>query len=143
MAAGPLGAFPPLVASGEQGYKGEPPPLAPSVLYQRMDQRVKAKHGDTLFELDTDSSLEVLKLLEGYDWPHDDITDIGLTLERGAPRLGVLTIRHLNLATHLNYHVRRKLKGYHWSTIAIDTRAHHEGEGKGQQRKLSALLTMG
>ena len=57
--------------------------------------------------------MEILKLLEGYDWPKDDITDVGLTLEKGAPKLGVLTIRHLNLAMLLNYHVGRKLKGYH------------------------------
>jgi hypothetical protein len=121
----------------------ELPPLAPSVLFQRGNKSVKAKHGDALFELDTESSLEVLRLLEGYDWPKDDITDIGLTLEKGAPRLGVLTIRHLNLAMLLNYHVGSKLKGYHWSTIAIDARAHLEGERKWQQRKLSTLLTMG
>ena len=82
-------------------------------------------------------------MLEGYDWLNEAATDIGLTLEKGAPRLGVLTIRRLNLATHLNYHVRRKLKGYHWSTIAVDTRTHIEGDQKWQQRKFALLLTLG
>jgi hypothetical protein len=82
-------------------------------------------------------------LLEAYDWPQDDITDIGLTLEKGLPRLGVLTHRHLQLAMNLNYHMQHQLKGYHWSTISIDSRKHVNEERKWQRRKLSALLTMG
>ena len=72
---------------------------------------LKAKHGDKLFELDPDSSIIILKLLEEYDWPKDDITDIGLTLENGAPKLGVLTARHLTLAAAINYHVLKSISG--------------------------------
>ena len=102
----------------------------------------QAKHGDKLFELDPKSSLEILKLLEAYDWPVD-VTDIGLTLEKGSPRLGVLTMRHLNLAMNLNFHMQRHLKGYHWSTIAIDVRTQVNEERKWLQGKTSALLSMG
>ena len=85
---------------------------------------LKTRHGDKLFELDPNSSITILKFLEEYDWPHDDVTDIGLTLEGDFPRLGVLTIRHLKLAMNLNYYVQRHLKDYRWSTIAIDRREH-------------------
>ena len=133
------------------------PPLAPSTLVRYnaqtlntnesaaydKDSYVTAKHGDKLFELDATSSIEILGLLEGYDWPNDDIIDIGLTLDKGAPRLGVLTIRHLKLAMTINHHVRRHLTRYHWSTIAIDTRTVSVGDKKWQQRKLSALMLLG
>ncbi len=121
------------------------PPLAPSVLHTtRVDGlKTTAKHGDKLYELDPKSSIAILKLLENYDWPQDDITDIGLTLEKGLPRLGVLTQRHLQLAMNLNYHMQHQLKGYRWSTISVDARMHVNEERKWQQRKLSALLTMG
>ena len=117
----------------------------PSVLVtpSGKDRTLKAIHGTRLFELDPQSSIKILKLLEDYDWPKDDITDIGLTLEKGSRRLGVLTMRHLNLAMNLNYHIQHELRGYYWSTISIDTRRHVEPERKWRQRKLSALLTMG
>ena len=44
---------------------------------------------------------------------------------------------------NLNYHMQHQLKGYRWSTISVDTRTHVDEERKWQQRKLSALLTMG
>jgi hypothetical protein len=69
-----------------------------------------AEHGDTLFELDPKSSLAILKLLDGYDWP-DEIVDIGLTIaDHDVPRLGVLTHRHMGLAMAINYHFRGKLR---------------------------------
>mgnify|MGYP000323397396 CR=1 FL=1 len=120
------------------------PPLAPSILQAPTGagRKTIAKHGDKLFELDPKSSIAILKLLEAYDWPQD-VTDIGLTLEKGSPRLGVLTFRHLHLAMNLNYHMQHELKGYYWSTISIDTRKHVDEERKWRQRKLSALLSMG
>ena len=104
---------------------------------------LKAKHGDKLFTLDPNSSIIILKLLEEYEWPQDGINDIGLTLEDDLPRLGVLTIRHLNLAMNLNYYVQRQLKDYRWSTIAIDRREHVYQDSIGPTHKTSALLTMG
>ncbi len=103
---------------------------------------LKAKHGDKLFTLAPASSIEVLKLLEAHDWPAG-VHDIGLTLEKGSTRLGVLTILHLNLAMNLNYHMQRHLTGYHWSTIANDTHMQVNEERKWRQGKMSALLTMG
>ena len=132
-------------------------PIAASVLFASRTQYTQnqnkdgteeiiqrpAKPGDELFKLELNSSLEVLRILEGYTWPHDDTTDIGLTLDKGFPRLGVLTNRHLDLAMKLNCHVRCHLRGYHWSTITIDKRMIVPEQRKGQQRKMSVLLTMG
>ncbi len=86
----------PLKQGGDSDSDG--PPLAPSILHTTRVDGLKtiAKHGDKLFELDPKSSISILKLLQTYDWPRDDITDIGLTLEKGLPRLGVLTQRHLH-----------------------------------------------
>ena len=123
---------------GAAATDGHQEPAAASTLYRQDAQNpqnsIKAKHGDQLFELDVRSSLEILRLLETYDWPHDVSTDIGLTLDKGAPKLGVLTLRHLNLATLLNYHVRRYLKTFHWSTITIDKRTEYDSGQKIKQR---------
>jgi len=121
---------------------GPPPPGDGKGAGGRQTQ-VNAKHGDKLFKLSPNTSITILKLLEEYDWPKDDITDIGLTLENGAPKLGVLTARHLTLAAAINYHVLKSISGLRWSTIAIDTRPHVRENIKGHQRKMPALLTLG
>ncbi len=55
----------------------------PSVLVtpSGMDKTLKTIHGTLLIELDPKRSIVTLKFLEYYDWPHDDISDIGLTYE--------------------------------------------------------------
>jgi hypothetical protein len=141
----PLDSAPPCEGPAET--TGHQEPAAASTLHRHGAQNHKnstaAVHGDLLFELDASSSLEILGLLENYDWPNDVVNDIGLTLDKGAPKLGVLTLRHLNLATSLNYHVRRYLKTYNWTTITIDKRTNHDSGRKVKQRRLSVLLSIG
>ncbi len=63
-----------------------------------------------LAQLQTKYEIEILRLFEGFTWPHDDTNDIGLTLDNRDPRQGVLTERHPKLATITINHVLRILK---------------------------------
>ena len=79
-------------------------------------------------QLQTKYEIEILRLFEGFTWPHDATNDIGLTLDNRDPRQGVLTERHPKLATITINHVLRILKSHFSITGPIGKLTNSEGE---------------
>ena len=129
----------PAKVAGGQCDTDETPPNAADVAARTNDIRL----GEKFLELDIDAAISILECLSGYNWPIDGINEIGLTDVNGAPRHGVLTLRHLHLAMTINKHLRKCNSGFRWSTNSINARPRYDAHKKEPPRKVSALPLMG